>query len=212
MQSTRIDYLKALDQYRLIFYKTDLTNTILPLMDKYELEFLVANRRSQFNLFKHILDNDLKYWDELDIRTDRSEFKIGGYKENDENAYLKIYELDYFPDWVVGFTMAEGSFGIKQNNSAFYSIRQTGLQNLPLIQAIQYTLLGELRSEIKPDKDESYKIAMTSRADIQRVVNFFSNHTIHPLFGYKAYQYDKFILNLKNSKRYSKLNLPPFND
>lgn len=49
---------------------------------------------------------------------------------------------------------------------------------------------------------------MSSREDIQKIVNFFSLSNNHPLLGYKFIQYQNFIINLKNSKRYSKLNLP----
>jgi hypothetical protein len=41
----------------------------------------------------------------------------------------ELTNLFWFKNWLVGFTMAEGSFGIKKNNDAFYSIRQTGNEN-----------------------------------------------------------------------------------
>jgi len=203
-----LDYLKDKNQYRLIFSKSDLKNVIIPLISKYELYFLVSNRRSQFKLLNYILDNNIKHWDQLELDKERSQFKIGGYAESDENGYLKISNLVQFPDWLIGFTIAEGSFGIKSNGSAFYSIRQTGILNMPLIQAIQLRLLGSLKTDIKPDNQDSYKITMSSREDIQKIVNFFSYSNHHPLLGYKSFQYKEFIIKLKNSKRYSNLNLP----
>lgn len=41
---------KGLDQVRLLFYKEDIITKIIPLIKKYNLEFLVHNRRVQYNL------------------------------------------------------------------------------------------------------------------------------------------------------------------
>jgi len=38
--------------------------------------------------------------------------------------------------------MAEGSFGLKVNNDAFYTVRQTGQENYILMQAIYYQIAG----------------------------------------------------------------------
>jgi hypothetical protein len=149
----------------------------------------------------HIPDSSLANWDQLD--QDREDFFAGA-----SYSYLDLVKLPQFKDWLIGFTMAEGSFGTKIDNSAFYSIRQTGFLNLEFIKAIQYLLLGELRSEIKPDSSDSYKIAMTSKKEIQKVIDFFSFSNIHPLLGYKAENYVKWIKSLKNLKRYSSLNYP----
>jgi len=45
---------KGRDQHRLIFYKNDLVNVILPLIKFYNLKFLVYNRVNQFNLLVYI--------------------------------------------------------------------------------------------------------------------------------------------------------------
>jgi hypothetical protein len=150
----------------------------------------------------HILDNNIIHWEKIGA-------SLNDFAPEVPLTYLELLKLDFFRDWLVGFTSAEGSFGMKANNDAFYSIRQTGLFNLPIIQAIQFCILGELRSTIKPDSANSYKIAMQSIKDLQLVINFFSFPGVIPLVGHKAAQYNLWIGKLKASKRYRGLNFPP---
>jgi hypothetical protein len=49
------------DQVRIIFYRRDLINVIIPLMKEYNLRFLTYQRQSQFYLLNHILDNNITY-------------------------------------------------------------------------------------------------------------------------------------------------------
>lgn len=104
--------------------------------------------------------------------------------------------------------MAEGWFGFKVDKSANFSIRQSMVENLPLIQAIKYAIKGELGTEIKIDTMKSYQVAFTSKKDIQKTVDFFSFDNHFPLMGYKSEQYNLWIENLRKSPRYSGLNLP----
>lgn len=53
-----------------------------------------------------------------------------------------LINLYFFSDWVVGFTIAEGSFGHKSNGSAFYQIKQKGFENYILIKAICLIVAG----------------------------------------------------------------------
>lgn len=90
--------------------------------------------------------------------------------------------------------------------AAFYSIRETGLENKILIEAIQLRF-GKINT-IKPDSNNSYKITFSSKIDIQKVIDFFSSPHVHPLKGNKGEQYSLWLNNLKNYKRYSNLNFP----
>ena len=123
----KISYLINKKQVKLTFYKRDLINVILPLIKIYGLKFLNKERIKQFSLLTYILDNNIKYWDE--INSDLT-LKSNLLSDND------IINLDYFNDWLIGFTMAEGSFGIKTNGSAFYQIKQKGIENYEIIKAI----------------------------------------------------------------------------
>ena len=105
---------------RLIISKRDMVNVLLPLINLYNLQFLTFNRVAQYNLFLHIVNNNIVHWE-------RAEFP----KKQTVDNYLPILDnnligFDWFPNWVVGFTVAEGSFSFKNDGSAFYSIRQGG--------------------------------------------------------------------------------------
>jgi FPC/CPF motif-containing protein YcgG len=52
------------------------------------------------------------------------------------------------------------------------------------------------------------RFVVSSKKDIQSVVNFFSFSDLHPLLGYKLIQYNNWINGLKNSPRYANLRLP----
>ena len=52
------------------------------------------------------------------------------------------------------------------------------------------------------------KFIVSSVKDIQTVVDFFSFSDLHPLMGRKLTQYNKWINDLRQSKRYSHLRLP----
>jgi len=53
-----------------------------------------------------------------------------------------LINLDFFADWLAGFTMAEGSFGFKANGSAFYQIKQKGIDNYAILKAICLLITG----------------------------------------------------------------------
>jgi hypothetical protein len=54
------------------------------------------------------------------------------------------------------------------------------------------------------------QFGVSSKSDIQTVINFFSFEGLHPLIGLKYIQYMKWLNNLQNSTmpRYSKLHYP----
>jgi hypothetical protein len=52
------------------------------------------------------------------------------------------------------------------------------------------------------------QFSVSSRADVQRVINFFSFSGLHPLIGLKYIQYIKWLTNLNGSSRYKNLNYP----
>jgi len=73
----------------------------------------------QFSLLKHIINNKIIHWNDINFNK----------PQYDPIVSLNLIKLSWFSDWVIGFTIAEGSFGIKSNCSAFYSIKQKGIEN-----------------------------------------------------------------------------------
>jgi len=92
------------NQIRVIFYKKDLLTVIFPLMKEYDLKFLTYQRAKQFALMNYILKNSITYWIDVNFKVFMFDFKKLGVED--------LIKLDYFADWLVGFTMAEGSFGM----------------------------------------------------------------------------------------------------
>jgi len=184
-----ISSLKSVNQTRLIFSKKDLTTVIIPLIKKYDLQFLIANRRNQFSLLNYIIDNNIIHWDNVNFTPSCSEFSI-----------QDLLNFSFFANWVVGFTVAEGSFGVKGKGEAFYQIKQKGIENYNIIKAI-CVLIANREPIIKADYTDSYQLTLSSKADVQKVVNFFSAFDTN-LCGYKLIQYNEWLNYLKTSNRY----------
>nr|QNH92695.1 hypothetical protein [Wolfiporia cocos] len=102
--------------------------------------------------------------------------------------------------------MAEGSFGVKSNNSAFFSIKQKGIYNYEIIKAICYIITGRLPSDIKPCDADCYQLTLSSKKDVDLVLNFFSDPNNFPLMEYKLQRYNNLINYLKNSNRYKDIS------
>ena len=119
----------------------------------------------------------------------------------------ELINLDWFADWVIGFTMAEGSFYFKAKGGAFFSIRQKGLVNFEIIKAICILVANRPCRPIKADTGDNYKLELSSVADINRVLLFFSSPTsnLHPLMGYKLIQYNDWLTKLQTLPRYFSL-------
>lgn len=149
--------LDSVNQTRLIFSKKDLVTIILPLIKEYNLQFLTVNRAKQYALLLHIIENNIVHWENVQFTPSITLLSV-----ND------IINLDFFADWLVGFTIAEGSFGIKVNGSAFYQIKQKGIDNYPIIKAICLLIAGREAKEIKPDSADCYQLTLSSKFDIQK--------------------------------------------
>lgn len=196
-----ISSLPSVNQTRLIFSKRDLVAVIIPLMKQYNLQFLTGNRARQFALLNHIIDNQIVHWENVTFNPSRPVYSL-----ND------LVSLSFFADWVVGFTIAEGSFGHKSNGSAFYQIKQKGLENYVLIKAICLIIAGREAKPVKADTADCYQLTLSSKLDVQKAVDFFSSPANYPLSGYKLEQYNVWIAGLRKSARYhSLINLNEIN-
>lgn len=188
-----ISSLDSIDQTRLIFSKKDLTTVIIPLIKEYGLQFLTGNRCNQFALLNYILDNNLVHWENVNFTPNFSSFSA-----------QDLLNLNFFAYWLVGFTIAEGSFGVKVNGSAFFQIRQKGLENYNLIKAI-CVLIADRKPNIKADYSHSYQLSLSSKdldlAGVKKVVYFFSASDTM-LHSHKLIQYNEWLVYLKTSKRY----------
>src|SRR6267154_1404319 len=183
---------------KLIINRTDLQEVLFPLFLHTGIFFLTETRRSQFDLALFIFNNDKKVYDQiLAINEIPTIFEL----PITASGYV---DLAFFKNWIVGFKMAEGSFFIKINNDGCFQLKQR--VHVLLFEA--FKLLFDTRRKIYTEKNMYNQFSVSSKTDIQKVINFFSYSGLHPLIGLKGIQYLKWLINLRNSSRYSNLNFP----
>ena len=183
---------------KLTINKTDLQEIIFPLLLHHNIFFLTESRRAQFDLAMFILKNEIKHYNQI------SQFKeIPTIFELPKTA-IEYISLDFFKNWLVGFTNAEGSFCMKKNNDGCFQLKQR--IHLQLFEA--FKLIFNTKRKITIEMDRYIQFSVSSKTDIQTVINFFSFSGLHPLIGLKNIQYFKWLKSLQNSIRYKNLNLP----
>ena len=182
---------------KLVINRTELQKILFPLLLYHNIFFLTETRIKQFNLAMFIIKNDIRLFNEIPLKVDN----IFELPKNAKDYIL----LHFFKNWIVGFTLAEGSFFIKANNDGCFQLKQRIHTNL--FEA--FKLLFNTNRKIDTTNDFS-QFSLSSKSDIQTVIDFFSFQGLHPLIGLKYIQYTKWLLDLKNSARYNKLNYPKF--
>ena len=182
--------------YYLVFNKTDLQQVLFPLLIFHNISFLTETRREQYKRAIYVMtENILKIEDIPDIilKTELLPPLPA--------TPLEYLSIPYFKAWVVGFTISEGSFFIKSNLDACFEIRQRIHSNL--FEA--FKLLFNSSRKIGIEKMKYAKFSVSSKKDIQSVINFFSLDPNLFLLGYKLEQYNNWIAKLKLSTRYRNL-------
>jgi hypothetical protein len=191
---------------RLIINRTDLQEVIFPLLIHHNVFFLTESRRAQFDLAMFIFKNELKFFDKIPVFTDSSYtltcntptiFKL-------PKTALDYVSLPFFKNWIIGFTNAEGSFCMKKNNDGCFQIKQR--IHILLFEGLK--LVFNTKRFVSIEKEKYAQLSVSSRADIQKVIDFFSFSGLHPLIGLKSIQYFKWLSNLRKSDRYKNLNFP----
>ena len=182
---------------KLVINKTDLQEIMFPLLIYHNIFFLTITRIDQFNLAMYIMKNDIKIYNQIpNINNIPAVFEI---PKNPIDYTL----LHFFRNWIVGFTCSEGSFFIKSNNDGCFQLKQRIHTNL--FEAFKLIF----NTNRKIDTTNNYnQFSVSSKSDIQKVINFFSFSGLHPLAGLKYIQYMKWLNNLRESLRYSNLNYP----
>lgn len=179
---------------RLEINKTDLKNIFLPLLIKYNIQFLTITRQKQFLLMRYILDNNIIYYKNI-INND----KINNYINNNIIKY-DFNKLYYFNNWLVGFTMAEGSFINKNNKSKDMCYQLKQKYNFKLFESIK--IFFNLNKCLNIHNNKYIQLNISSIKDIQKIIIFFENNK---LLGYKLIQYKKWLLDLEINNRYKNI-------
>ncbi len=97
---------------------------------------------------------------------------------------------------------------MKVNNDGCFQIKQKiiSLKDRELFES--FKLLFKTQRSLSIESDKYIQFSVSSKNDIQTVIDFFSFSGLHPLIGLKSIQYFKWLENLRNSVRYKNLNLP----
>lgn len=200
--------------------RTDLQEVLFPLFLHHGIFFLTEVRRAQFNLAMFILEEELKFYDQIpefngfsgaptalgnaSLAVSRGNSKeIPLYFELPKTA-LDYLNLHFFKNWLVGFTQAEGSFCVKANNDGCFQLKQ----RIHVLLFEAFKLIFKTSRKIETEKGMYNQFSVSSKKDIQAVINFFSFSGYHPLIGLKCTQYLKWLTTLRNSYRYRNLNFP----
>ena len=93
---------------------------------------------------------------------------------------------------------------MKKNNDGCFQIRQR--LHSTLFEA--FKLVFDTKRKIDNQNDLYNQFSVSSKADVQKVINYFSFSDLHPLIGLKYISYLKWIDSLRNSSRYRNLNFP----
>lgn len=189
---------------KLVINKTDLQEILFPLLLHHNIFFLTKSRRAQFDLAMYIFKNNIKKYDEISQYTKNYELTSAPTIFELPKEDLDYVKLPFFKNWLVGFTNAEGSFFIKINKDGCFQLKQR--IHVHLFEA--FKLLFNSKREISIEKNQYAQFSVSSKIDIQKVIDFFSFSGLHPLIGSKNIQYLKWLIALQNSFRYKNLNFP----
>jgi len=197
---------------------------IIPIFDEYPL--LTHNKRLIYLNFrnnllqkalgskKNITNKDIIFIKQLLDNTPDNLYRI-----SIEDLFNNIND-NFFTNWIVGFTEAEGSFYFVRNkNSNIDNISQdqTPLRaefrisqnnNVFLLNKIKEKLKLSRKVSLQSNSSKHHYIIAASRLSIQNVIDFYTNPN---LIKFKGIKYLQFILWLKGIKimtRYKGLKIP----
>jgi hypothetical protein len=117
---------------------------------------------------------------------------------------------DYFDNWIVGFTEAEGSFYfIKDPNNSISNLRAefsiSQNDNRLLLNHIRNRLNLKREVALTTNSKNHYYIIATSIETIKNVIIFFSNPSLVKLKGKKALNFKLWLKGIKNINRYKNI-------
>lgn len=191
-----INTYEKINTCKLVINKTDLQVYLFPLLIYHNIHFLTKVRSEQYYKALYIMKNDIKLFSDIPNNS-FSDLNILSSKD--------ILRLNFFENWLVGFTIAEGSFVIKKNKDACFQLSQR--TEIILFNAIK--LKFRVGRKLYLDVNNLYcQFSVSKKKDVQNVIKFFSFSGNHPLIGLKLLSYQKWIIYLRNSNRYGDLIFP----
>jgi len=192
----RVNEYPNSNQVKLTINRTDLQEVFFPLLTYYGIFFLTETRRAQYNIAMYVLMTGIvKYSDIPSV--------IPSVVPSLPLTAAGYLLLGFFANWVVGFTVTDGCFCIKDSGEVEFSLRQRS--HPILFQA--FNLLFSTKRKVY-EHGGNAKFAVSSVIDITTVVNFFSFSGLHPLLGLKAANYRTWIEYIRVQRRFKDVRLP----
>ena len=183
---------------KLIIGRVDLQEVVFPLMLHHGLFFLTDTRRAQFDKAMYILVNNIVLFGKIPQVVPML-FPL-------PSSAVEYLSLPFFNNWIVGFTIAEGSFYVKASGEFVFSLKQRA--HATLFDAFNLVF----KSNTKIDMNGGYmKYAVSSVKNLTSVVDFFSYSDLHPLIGLKGESYNTWISKMKLTPRFKSVRLPNSN-
>jgi hypothetical protein len=114
-----------------IISRTDLQEILFPLMLYHGIFFLTTTRRAQYELAIALFMSDITLFSRIKTLNRRNTLSSLPLMPS---GYIA---LPFFLNWIVGFTMSEGSFFLKTSGELFYSLKQRSVGHIQLFEAIK---------------------------------------------------------------------------
>jgi len=198
---------------------------IIPIFDKYPLltdkkRLIYLNFRN--SLLKKALINkrNITNKDIIFIKQLLDNAPDNLYKISIEDLFKNI-DNNFFDNWLVGFTEAEGSFYFVKKNIDNFSQPQPQPQILlraefRLSQNNNFFLLNKIKGKLKISRKVSlesnssnqYHITAASSLSLQNVINFYTNPNLVKLKGIKYLEFVLWLKGIKNIIRHNKIKIP----
>ena len=172
---------------KLVINRTDLQEILFPLFLYHNIFFLTETRANQFNLAMHILKKDIRTFD---VITSTENVPISFELPKTPLDYTKLL---FFKNWIVGFAMSEGSFFLKKNNDGCFQLKQRMHTNL----FESFKLVFSTDRKIETERGLYNQFGVSSKKDVQKVIDFFSFSGLHPLVGRRLIEYLTWVDALK---------------
>lgn len=189
---------------------------LIPIFDKYPL--LTEKKRDSYINFRKtflfkVLNSkratleDKNYSDYL-LKNSSDIF----YKLSIDDLLVNLKEKcpDYFDNWIVGFTEAEGSFYfIKDSKNPQHNLRAefriSQNDNKLLLDHIRNRLNLKREVALTTNSKNHYYIIATSIQTIKNVIIFFSNPSLIKLKGKKSLNFKLWLKGIKSIARYKNI-------
>jgi LAGLIDADG endonuclease len=199
---------------------------IIPIFDKYPL--LIDKKRLIYLNFRNSLlhkalisKRNITNKDIIFIKQLLDNIPSNLYNISIEDLFKNI-DNNFFENWIVGFTEAEGSFYFVKKNKSILTLDNISQPQIPLraefrlSQNNNFFLLNKIKEKLKLSRKVSlhtnnsnhYFLVAASSLSIQNVIDFYTNPYLIKFKGQKYLQFLLWLKGIKNIIRHKKIKIP----